>query len=135
MRLAGNQLADYRNRSHFFATASRAMRQVLINYAERLAAAKRGGNAMQVTLSSIALRDDDTIEELLHIDALLNELEASNSRQCRVFECRVFGGMTIEETAAAVDVSPATVKRDWSVVSAWVFSRLNDRGDTQADES
>lgn len=135
VRLAGSELADYKNRSHFFATASRAMRQVLINYAERLAAAKRGNNAVQVTLSAIPLRDDDTIDELLHIDSLLNQLEASNSRQCRIFECRVFGGMTIDETAAAVDVSPATVKRDWSVVSAWILSRLDGRADdTGADD-
>ena len=135
LRLAGSALADYTNRSHFFATASRAMRQVLINYAEKFAAAKRGGNAMQVTLSAIPLQDDDTIEELLHIDSLLNQLEASNPRQCRIFECRVFGGMTIDETASAVDVSAATVKRDWSVVSAWMFSRLNDRADQAGEES
>lgn len=135
LRLAGSALADYKNRSHFFATASRAMRQVLINYAEKFAAAKRGGNAMQVTLSAIPLQDDDTIEELLHIDSLLNQLEASNPRQCRIFECRVFGGMTIDETASAVDVSAATVKRDWSVVSAWMFSRLNDRADQAGEES
>lgn len=128
VRLANHTLAGYRDRSHFFATASKAMRQVLINYAERVAAAKRGGNPMRVTLSGLSLRDDSTIEELLHIDTLLNNLEDSNPRHCRVFECRVFGGMTIEETAAALDVSAATVKRDWAVVSAWLFSELSDQG-------
>lgn len=129
VRLASHTLASYRDRSHFFATASKAMRHVLINYAERAAAAKRGGDPVRVTLTGLALRDDHAIEELLHIDALLNKLEASNPRQCRVFECRVFGGMTIDETAAATDISAATVKRDWTVVSAWMFSEMSDPED------
>jgi RNA polymerase sigma factor (TIGR02999 family) len=127
LKLANHTLASYRDRSHFFATASKAMRQVLINYAERVATDKRGGNLLRVTLSGALLRDDQAIEELLHIDALLNQLEAENPRHCRVFECRVFGGMTIDETAAAVDASAATVKRDWTIVSAWIFSELTER--------
>lgn len=126
VRLASHTLASYQDRSHFFATAAKAMRQVLMNYAERAATAKRGANPLRVTLSGLSLPDDNGIEELLHIDALLTELEDSNARHCRVFECRVFGGMTIDETAAAVDVSAATVKRDWTVVSAWIFSHMND---------
>lgn len=129
VRLASSALANYKDRSHFFATASKAMRQVLINYAERFAAAKRGGNPVRMTLSSLPLRDDNTIEDLLHIDTLLSQLEASNARQCRIFECRVFGGMTIDETATAIGVSPATVNRDWTVVTAWLFSQISERGD------
>ena len=132
VRLANTTLASYRDRSHFFATASKAMRQVLINYAERLAAAKRGGNPVRITLSALPLRDDNTIEELLHIDTLLKQLESKNARQCHVFECRVFGGMTIDETAAAIDVSPATIKRDWAVVSAWMFGQIS--GDGKKDD-
>lgn len=126
LKLAGGRLADYEGRAHFFATASRAMRQVLMNYAERVSAAKRGENPLRVTLSGLALRDESTLEDLVHIDTLLTKLEHSNPRHCRVFECRVFGGMTIEETAAAVDVSAATVKRDWVLVSAWLYSEMNE---------
>lgn len=133
MRLANSNLANYRDRSHFFATASRAMRQVLINYAERIAAAKRGGDPLRVTLSAVALDSDDTMAELLHIDRLLQQLEANNPRQCRVFECRVFGGMSTEETAEAVDASPATVKRDWAVVSAWLFSQMDGAGEPRTE--
>ena len=135
VRLASRKLASYRDRAHFFATAAKAMRQLLINYAERVATAKRGGNPLRVTLSGLPSRDDRAIEDLLHIDALLTELEQSNPRHCQVFECRVFGGMTIEETAEAVAVSPATVKRDWTVVSAWIFSRLgeNEKSDLGED--
>ncbi len=124
VKLANRSLDNYRDRAHFFATASRAMRQVLINYAEKLATAKRGQNPMRVTLSGLSTQDDGTMDELLHIDALLNKLEDDNPRHCRLFECRVFGGMTIEETATALDVSPATVKRDWTVVSAWMLSEI-----------
>ena len=129
VRLANRKMSSYADRSHFFATAAKAMRQVLINYAERAAAAKRGGNAVRVTLSALSLDDDNTIEELLHINALLTELEVSNPRQCRIFECRVFGGMTIEETAAATGVSPATIKRDWTIISTWIFSQLRERAE------
>jgi len=102
LKLAGQSLSEFNNRGHFFATASRAMRQVLINYAERMASAKRG-------------------------NTLLERLEAENVRYCRLFECRVFGGMTIAETAEALEVSPATVKRDWALVSAWVYRELGPR--------
>lgn len=126
LKLAGDQLANYQGRAHFFATASKAMRQVLMNYAERVSAAKRGENPLRVTLSGLALRDENTLEDLVHIDALLTKLERTNPRHCQVFECRVFGGMTIEETAAAINVSAATVKRDWVLVSAWLYKEMNE---------
>lgn len=124
LRLASRTLANYQDRVHFFATASRAMRQILINYAERVSSQKRGGNPVRVTLTGLSLSEDNTLEDLLHINTLLDRLEGSNPRHCRLFECRVFGGMTIDEAAAALDVSSATVKRDWTVVSAWLFSEL-----------
>ena len=124
LKLANGSVADYKNRSHFYATASKAMRQVLINYAERISAAKRGGGAMRVTLSGHLPIADDTVDELLAINELLVEIERTNVRHSRLFECRVFGGMTTEETAAALDVSPATVKRDWALLSAWVYREM-----------
>lgn len=131
IKLANGNLASYRNRSHFFATASQAMRQVLINYAERIATAKRGMGAVKVTLSGHMPIAEDNLEDLLIINELLEKLEKSKARHCRLFECRVFGGMTIEETASALDISPATVKRDWSVLSAWVYRELQEAGVSQ----
>ncbi len=125
LKLANGSIADYKNRSHFFATASKAMRQVLMNYAERVSAAKRGGGAMRVTLSGNLPVTDDTVDELLAINELLVEIEKTNERHSQLFECRVFGGMTTEETAAALDVSPATVKRDWALLSAWVYREMS----------
>ena len=127
LKLAGCKSTEYRSRSHFFATASRAMRQILMNYAERASAAKRGGAAMRVTLSRHMPVADDTLDELLAINALLEQLEQDNPRHCRLFECRIFGGMTIEETAVALGISPATVKRDWALLSAWVYRELNTK--------
>ena len=101
------------------------MRQILINYAERIATAKRGANPVRVTMTDFAASDAATFDDLLQINSVLEQLEESNPRHCRLFECRVFGGMTIEETATALDISPATVKRDWSVLSAWVFREMN----------
>lgn len=125
LKLAGQSLSDFNNRGHFFATASRAMRQVLINYAERMASAKRGSGAEHLTLSGVASVATHTLEDLLEMNTVLERLEAENVRHCRLFECRVFGGMTIAETAEALGISPATVKRDWALVSAWVYRELN----------
>ncbi|MGB5690406.1 MAG: ECF-type sigma factor [Woeseiaceae bacterium] len=125
LRLANQTLASFQDRVHFFATASRAIRQILINYAERATADKRGGNALRVTLTGLSQHEDSTLDDLLHINALLGRLEDTNPRHCRLFEYRVFGGMTIDEAAIALDVSAATVKRDWTVVSAWLFSEMN----------
>ena len=124
IKLAGGRLADYRSRSHFFATASRAMRQVLMNYAERVATAKRGGNALRVTLSRHMPIAEDTLDELLQLNEVMLRLDETDPRRCRLLECRVFGGMTIEESATALGVSPATVKRDWALLEAWVYREL-----------
>ena len=125
LKLAGKDLSSYQDRSHFFATASMAMRQILMNYAERLSTAKRGGGALRVTLSGHMPVIDDAVDDLLAMNQVLDQLEKTNERHCRMFECRVFGGMTIQETAAALDVSPATVKRDWALISAWVYREVD----------
>lgn len=119
LKLAGTD--GYASRTHFYATASKAMRQVLINYAEKAMAEKRGGDAVHITLTGISLDDHNTLDDILIINGLLEKLEAENPRHGELFNCRVFGGMTIQETADAIGVSPATVKRDWSLLSAWVY--------------
>ncbi len=127
LRLAGSALGGYRDRTHFFATASKAMRQILVSYARRLNAAKRGGPDQPVPLTDVAAESQQTFDEVLAIDQLLETLERDSPRLCRIFECRVFGGMTIQETAAALEVSPATVKRDWAATSAWIYRRVSTR--------
>ena len=124
LKLADGQSLAFNNREHFFATAAKAMRQVLVSYAERMATAKRGRGADHLTLGSVAGNQSHSLDELLEIDRVLQRLESENPTFCRLFEYRVFAGMTIAETARALDISPATVKRHWALVSAWVFREL-----------
>jgi RNA polymerase sigma factor (TIGR02999 family) len=125
IRLAGQENASFANRSHFFATASKAMRQVLVNYAEKQSAAKRGGDAMRVTLDETVFSTQASAEELLFLHQLLTDLEAENQRRCEIIECRVFGGMTIEEVAEAMAISPATVKREWKLGTMNLFRMMH----------
>jgi RNA polymerase sigma factor (TIGR02999 family) len=124
IKLAVPEPADFANRTHFYATASRAMRQILVNYSEQQHAGKRGGDRVQVPLEEAEFVSTTTADELLDLEALLLKLEGENPRHCRIVECRVFGGMTIEETAEALGVSPATVKREWQVASARLYRDL-----------
>ncbi len=121
VRLAGGGVAEYSNRTHFYATASRAMRQILINYARGQQAAKRGGDALVVTFNETVLATQTSAEELLELEQLLTALETENERRARIIECRIFAGMTIDEVAEALDISPATVKREWKVGTASLF--------------
>lgn len=124
IKLAAPEPADFANRTHFYATAARAMRQILVNYSEQQHAAKRGGDRVQVPLEEAEFVTATTADELLDLEALLLKLEGENPRHCRIVECRVFGGMTIEETAEALGLSPATVKRDWQLASARLYRDL-----------
>jgi RNA polymerase sigma factor (TIGR02999 family) len=123
LKLAGSN-ADFANRRHFYATASRAMRQILMNYAERRRTAKRNGDVVSLEVEELPFASDEAIEDLLTLHELLSKLDEKNPRRCRIIECRVFGGMTIEDTAAELEVSRTTVKREWSIVSAWLYREL-----------
>lgn len=126
MKLAGSGPGQYENRGHFFATTARAMRQVLINYAEKRSAKKRGGGQRDVTLYESDAVTDDLLDELLALDVALRRLEAVDARQARTVECLFFAGLTVAETAEALGTSPATVKRDWSSARAWLYRELGD---------
>jgi RNA polymerase sigma factor (TIGR02999 family) len=119
------------SRRQFLALASRAMRHILSNYAEERRAQKRGGGLEQLSLREMALAvADDVVDEdgaadvLIAMHGALERLEASHARSCRVVECRFYGGMTIEETAAVLDTSARTVKRDWAYAQAWLNREL-----------
>lgn len=124
LKLHAQGVAGFENHKHFFATAAKAMRQVLVNYAEQQAAGKRGGKALRVTLDEVTLASEVSADELLDLHRLLTELEAENPRRCRIVECRVFAGMTVAEVAEVLSISEATVKREWQVASAQIFRRL-----------
>jgi RNA polymerase sigma factor (TIGR02999 family) len=125
MRLA-DQRAGWQNRSHFFAIAAQAMRRIVVDRARHRTAAKRGGHAEQVPLDDIAyaLASPLPDDRLLLLDAALDRLAALDARQARVVELRYFAGLSVVDTAEALDLSPTTVKREWAAARAWLFDAV-----------
>lgn len=116
----------WQNRSHYLALAAQAMRRVLIDHAVARRAQKRGGGQHLESLEGDAVSMvQERATELLDLDAALERLAALDERQARIVECRFFAGMSIEETATALDVSPATVKREWALARAWLNRELS----------
>jgi len=129
LKFTAQQKMDWQGRAHFFGIAARLMRRILVDHARHVGRAKRGGQALHV-----ALDDADPSATPSPVDALdvfelgeaLSRLEALDPQQGRVVELRYFGGMTIEETAEVMGLSPATVKREWAVAKAWLYRELTD---------
>lgn len=126
LRLMGQREVDWRNRAQFMGIAAQMMRRILAQYARRRGAAKRGGAAMPVTLE-FAVEDSPSAQmELLRVNEALDRLAAFDDQQARIVELRYFGGLTIEETAEAMSVSPATIKREWALARAWLLRELSE---------
>lgn len=126
LRLVDQRRVQWRNRSHFFGIAAQAMRRVLVDHARGRLAAKRGGGMKQLTLSGAdeaAANADDGVD-VLALHEALERLAQLDPDQARLVELRYFGGLTIEETAEALGVSPATMKREWAVARAWLRREL-----------
>ena len=134
LRLMSNQPDSWENRAHFFGAAARAMRQILIDHARKRQRAKHGGVRVE-------LHDSDAIfeanpEEVLALEAALDQLGGIDQRSLRIVELRYFVGLTVEETARLVGMSPKTVKRDWEFARVWLESRLrSDTGRQSSDVS
>ncbi len=131
LRLVDQSAPAWESRAHFVAVASRAMRQILLDYAKRKRRAKRGGRQRQIPLHQVeaALKpggdpSEAETEALIALDASLRRLDEHDERQSRIVECRFFGGMAIEDTAEALGISPATVKRGWAMAQAWLYRDL-----------
>jgi RNA polymerase sigma-70 factor, ECF subfamily len=128
LRLIDQRRVEWRNRAHFFGVAAQLMRRILVDHARGRDAAKRGGGVRPVTLGHADAAGDATPDEggvdVLVLHDALERLAAIDPRQARVVELRYFGGMNIEDTAEALDVSPATVKREWAVARAWLRREL-----------
>ena len=124
LRLVDQKEAQWKNRGHFFAVAAQAMRRVLVDYARRHHAVKRGSFLPKISLDeAIAVADENTRNVLL-IDELLTRLASVDPQEGRIVELRFFGGLTVEETAVVMGISPATVKREWSIAKAWLLREL-----------
>lgn len=129
LKLVNLERTEWKNRAYFFAVASRAMRRLLIDYARRRKRQKRGGGWQRVTFDEALLVTDLSAEKLIVLDEALTRLAELDERQSRIVEYRFFGGLTIDEVADVMDISPATVKRDWSMARAWLYRVLKKRDD------
>jgi len=130
LKLLQTGSSDINSRSHFFYIASMAMRQILINASIRKRAIKRGENPEKLNLSDVEndmIVSDKTAEDLLMLNDALKKLEIQDERQAKIVECRFFGGMSIEETAVALNISSSSVKRSWNLAKAWLYVELNEQ--------
>jgi RNA polymerase sigma factor (TIGR02999 family) len=123
-----DERAGWQDRAHFFAIAAQAMRRILVDYARGHLASKRGGSLRRVSLDDPLAASTPAgvgLDDVIEVDEALGELAALDAFEAQVVELRYFGGLTVEETAAALGVSPATVKREWQLARAWLYRRLS----------
>jgi len=138
LRLVDHTRVTRKGRAYFFAAAARAMRQVLVDRARRRNARKRGGGGVPVTITDlpeVEVEADRFAAAVLELDGALGELAELNPRHARVVECRFYAGMTVGDTAQALDVSERTVKNDWALARAWLYRRLGGEIHGRAGET
>jgi len=129
MKLIDVSQVNWQDRAHFFAVAAQTMRHILVDHARAVAADKRGGGAQKITLNeAVSFSNQPQNVDLLALDEALQKLAEQDATQSRIVELRFFGGLTVEETAEVLRISPATVKREWSTARAWLFRRMRDEG-------
>jgi RNA polymerase sigma factor (TIGR02999 family) len=127
MKLVDQKNANLQNRVQFFAVAAQVMRHILVDYARSRKAFKRGGDYFRLSLNEAVISSEEKDPDLLTLNEALNGLAAIDPQQSRVVELRVFGGLTVEETAEALEISARTVKREWSMAKAWLHQQIKDR--------
>ena len=130
LRLVGLNAPKWESRTHFFAIAAQLMRQILVDYARRHRAAKRGGDVRRVSVSDAAATAQTTDFDVLALDEALHSLANIDPRQSRVVELRFFAGLSLDEIAKVLDVGPATVQRDWMAARAWLYREMSRKANT-----
>jgi RNA polymerase sigma-70 factor (ECF subfamily) len=125
LRLVDVDRMTLKNRTHFFAVAARLMRQILVDHARRKRADKRGGGVTMMSLDDVSPAAQTSGVDVLALDEALDALSSFDVRQCRVVELRFFAGLNVDEAAEALDVSTATVEREWAMAKAWLHRRLS----------
>lgn len=125
MRLVAQDLPEWQNRAHFFAVAAQLMRQILVDHARTHRASKRGGKLCQITLTEAEQLPVSTDVDMIALDDALKELAEMDPQQCRVIELKFFAGLSIDDTAEVLGISPSTVKRDWVTARAWLYRELD----------
>jgi RNA polymerase sigma factor (TIGR02999 family) len=124
MRLVGHDPPQWQNRAHFFGIAAHIMRQILVEYARRRGAAKRGDNPCRITLDEAIDMPMPPQLDVITLDEALTELSEMDEQQGRIVELRFFAGLTIKDTSEVLGISPATVKRDWVTARAWLYHAI-----------
>lgn len=124
MKLIDTADVNWQDRAHFFAVAAQTMRNILVDHARAVAADKRGGGAQKITLDEVIGLSKNQDIDLLDLDEALQQLARQDETQSRIIELRFFGGLTIEETAEVLKISPATIKREWAMARAWLFRQM-----------
>jgi RNA polymerase sigma-70 factor (ECF subfamily) len=127
IRLVVQRKADWQGRAHFFAVASNLMRRILVDYARRQLRAKRGGRQTKLSLDEVVLLSPECPYKMLALDECLTRLEKLDARQSRIVELRYFGGLTVDEAAEVLGVSPTTVRREWTSAKAYLYGELKQR--------
>ncbi len=127
IRLVDQQRVDWKNRAHFFGAAAQIIRRVLVDHARSRGRLKRGGDDVRVTFDGDIGPRSEVQGDLVALDDALNQLAKLDPQQARVVELRYFTGLSIEETAEALGISPATVKRDWATARAWLFREMTSK--------
>jgi RNA polymerase sigma-70 factor (ECF subfamily) len=127
MRLLGQENVEWQNRSHFYGIAAQIMRRVLLDYARKHQAAKRGGPHQKVRIDEALLVTEQQLDVVLAVDESLKRLEQMDPRQARVVELRFFAGLDVEQTAAVLGISTATVKREWQFAKAWLQREMGEQ--------
>jgi RNA polymerase sigma factor (TIGR02999 family) len=133
LRLVDHKGMRWQNRAHFYGVAAQAMRRILVDRARARASAKRGGRIQLVDLEQANTAPEKQAAELVALDDALTELAAIDARKAKIVEMRYFGGMSVDETAEALDVSAVTVMRDWSTAKAWLLRALSSESKTAND--
>lgn len=124
-RLIGQELPEWKNRSHFFAVAAHLMRQILVDYARRHRASKRGSGVCMLTLDDVAAQPQRKDVDVIALNDALNTLAEIDARQSRVVELRFFAGLSLEETSEVMGIGTATVQRDWTTARAWLYREIS----------
>ena len=127
LRLVDQRNVQWKNRAHFFAIAAQTMRRILVDYARNRHYAKRGGSARQVSLDEALIVSEKRSAEVVALDEALKQLSEFDVRKSQIVELRFFGGLSIDETAEVLNVSPGTIMRDWTLAKAWLRREMTEK--------
>jgi len=126
LKLIGNQELSWQSRAHFYGIAAKSMRQILVDYARKRKSKKRGSGKTNLSLDKVMMAVVESDDQILELDEALVKLENYEERSSKIVELRYFSGLSIEETAEVLNISPATVKRDWSFAKAWLYREMSN---------